>query len=85
MRDKSKPEAGMASGYVVDEALGFCTEYFQLYSHTSRQIWDPDEELRESGEVLIGRVTNYSLSELEIEQIHDYVLRHSVHSAELLE
>lgn len=85
VRDRSKPEAGMASGYVADEALGFCKEYFQLYSHSSRRIWDLDQELRDSGEVLLGPGSNYTLSELEISQIHDYVLRHSVHSAELLE
>ena len=83
VRDRSKPEASMASGYVVDEALGFCTEYFSLYAHTRRRIWDPEQELRESGEVLMGRGTQYSLSDLEISQIHEYVLRHSVHSAKL--
>lgn len=85
VQDRSKPEASMASGYVVDEALGFCTEYFSLYSHTRRRIWDPEQELRDSGEVLLGRGSHYTLTELEIAQIHDYVLRHSVHSAELLE
>ena len=47
VRDTSKPEAGMASGYAIDEALGFCTEYFSLYNHTQRRIWDPEQELRE--------------------------------------
>ena len=28
VRDKSKLEAGMATGYMIDESLGFCTEYF---------------------------------------------------------
>jgi hypothetical protein len=35
VRDKGRPEASMASGYAVDEALGFCTEYFVLYDHSS--------------------------------------------------
>ena len=34
MRDMSKPEACMASGYMIDESLGYCIEYFSLYQHT---------------------------------------------------
>jgi hypothetical protein len=34
VRDMSKLEAGMATGYTVDESLGFCTKYFALYPHT---------------------------------------------------
>lgn len=84
VRDTSKPEAGMASGYAIDEALGFCTEYFSLYSHRRRRIWDPEQELRDSGEVLLGKAKQYYLPASEIAQVHDYVLRHSVHTAELL-
>ena len=45
--DKSKPEASMASGYNIDEALNFCTEYFKLYPHSKRRLWDDEEELRD--------------------------------------
>jgi hypothetical protein len=40
VRDKARPEASMASGYAIDEALGFCTEYLAQYEHSSRRIWD---------------------------------------------
>jgi hypothetical protein len=40
VRDMAKPEACMASGYMVDESLGFCTEFFKLYQHTKRRIWE---------------------------------------------
>ena len=54
VRDESSPKASMASGYNIDESLGFCTEFFRLYPHSKRRIWDADEELRECGEKLMG-------------------------------
>lgn len=83
IRDQSKPEACMASGYVVDEALGFCTEYFSLYRHTQRRIWDLEQELRDTSEVVIGKPKRIVLSGAEMTQIHEYVITHSVHTAEL--
>ena len=54
VRDKSKPEAGMASGYMIEESLGFGTEYFALYLHARRCMWDSEEEMRDAGELLLG-------------------------------
>ena len=84
VRDKSKPEAGMASGYMIDESLGFCTEYFELYEHSRSRVWDPEEELKDSGECLLGKPKPKVLTDRELEQIHDYVISHSVHTEELL-
>lgn len=84
VRDKSKPEAGMASGYMIEESLGFCTEYFALYPHTRRRIWDAEEEMRDSGEVLLGRGTPKRLSYQALLHAHDYVIKHSIHTSELL-
>jgi hypothetical protein len=84
VRDMSKPEACMASGYMVDESLGFCTEYFQLYQHTKRRIWDPYQELKDTSEVLQGKPRRLLLSAIQMTQIHEYVISHSVHTAELL-
>lgn len=61
VRKKGRPEAGMAHGYAADEALGFCTEYFDLYPHSTRRMWDPDEELGVSGELLLGGHRNVRL------------------------
>ena len=84
VRDRSKPEAGMASGYMIDESLGFCTEYFSLYEHTKSRVWDPEEELRDSGECLFGKPRPKNLSDFELDSIHEYVIKHSVHTEELL-
>ena len=44
VRNKSLPEGCMAEGYLVDEALGLCTEYMRDFGHTRRMIWDEEEE-----------------------------------------
>lgn len=74
----------MAQGYDPDEALGFCTEYFDLYSHSTQRMWEPDEELSVSGELLLGAHRNVKLGRLELDQIHDHVISHNIHTAELL-
>jgi hypothetical protein len=74
----------MASRYMVDESLGFCTEYFALYQNTKRRIWDPEQELKDTSEVVQGKPKRHVLSNLQRNQIHEYVLNHSVHMAELL-
>lgn len=85
VRNTSKPEACMASGYAIDESLGFVTEYFALFPHTRRRVWDWEEEQRNEGELLIGKASVKVLDEEEIEQIHEYVITHSVHTQELYE
>ena len=84
VRDKSKPEAGMATGYMVEESLGFCTEYFALYPHTRRRVWDPEEEMRDAGEVLLGRGLPKRLTHQALLNVHEYVITHSIHTQELL-
>jgi hypothetical protein len=83
VRDKVWPEASMASGYAVDEALEFCTEYLAQYKYSSRRIWDANEELRDSGEVLQGAYKKVVLLASKVDNLHEYVLSHSVHTSEL--
>jgi hypothetical protein len=83
VRDKSKPEASMATGYTIDESLGFCTEYFALYPHTRRRVWDWEEEQKNEGEVTLGKATLVRLTEHEVNQVHEYIITHSVVTAEL--
>lgn len=68
----------------MDRTLGFCTEYFDMYPHSSRRMWDSEEELRDSGELLEGAHQNVTLSQSEADEIHEHVISHSVHTAELL-
>jgi hypothetical protein len=36
VRNRARPEASMASGYVLDETLGFVTEYMQMFTQVRR-------------------------------------------------
>lgn len=85
VRDKARPEASMAEGYAANKVLGFCTEYFDMYPHTIRRVWDSKEELRNFREVLLDALRKVTMSQEEIEDIHEYILTHSIHTAELLE
>ena len=84
VRNMARPEASMASGYKDDEALGFATEYFADFPHSRRRIWDAEEELRDSGELVMGKVKQVTLSVEDVRDIHEYIIRHSEYTAELL-
>lgn len=84
VRNMARPEASMASGYTDDEALGFATEYFADFPHSRRRIWDSEEELRDSGELLMGKMKSVRLSEEDVHDIHEYVIKHSEFTEELL-
>lgn len=84
VRNKSKPEGSIAVGYAYDDALGFCTEYLQEFEHTSRRIWDAEEEDRDTKEVLEGTGKDVLLSESNLYNIHDYVIHNKECTAELL-
>jgi hypothetical protein len=53
VRNRSKPEGSMATGYMYSKALGFLAEHMALYPGSCR-VWDMDEEVRDEGEVLEG-------------------------------
>jgi hypothetical protein len=61
VRNQARPEALMASRYVLDETLGFVTEYMQMFTQVCRQVWDANEEERVYGEVLEGFGSNFRL------------------------
>jgi hypothetical protein len=44
VRTKARPEGSMAEGDVMDETLGFCTEYMSRFSGIRRRVWDEKEE-----------------------------------------
>lgn len=56
------------------------TEYFALYPHTRRRVWDWEEEQRNEGELLIGKALVKVLNEKEIDQVYAYVITHLVHT-----
>jgi hypothetical protein len=46
-------------------------------------VWDWEEEQKNKGEVTLGKATLVRLTEQEINQVHEYVITHSVVTIEL--
>jgi hypothetical protein len=64
----------MARGYIIEETLGFCTEYMQDCELTRRRIWDDQEELGAKSEVVEG-TGRYRLLTSDLRAwIHEFVL-----------
>ena len=81
VRQRAQPEGSMARGYIMEEALGFCTEYMQNCTVTSRRVWDDKEEPSTNDEVLQGKGRRRVLSPQLQQWIHEFVLN----NAEILE
>ncbi len=74
VRNRARPQASMASRYVLDETLGFVTEYMQMFTQVRRRLWDANEEERVYGEVLEGSGSKFHLLPLARDLAHHYVL-----------
>lgn len=44
VRNRSLPEGCMAKGYIVEEALGLCTEYLQGFPYMQQRVWGDEEK-----------------------------------------
>jgi hypothetical protein len=44
VRTRAHPEGSMAEGFVMDDTLGFYTEYMSRFTATRRRVWDEKEE-----------------------------------------
>ena len=74
VRQRAQPEGSMARGYMIDEALGFCTEYMQDCELTRRRIWDDNEEPAAKSEVVEGGERYRRLTSELRAWIHEFVL-----------
>jgi hypothetical protein len=74
VRNRTRPEASMASGYVLDETLGFVTEYMQMFTQVRCRVWDANEEEGVYGEVLKGSRSKFRLLPSTRDLAHHYVL-----------
>ena len=77
VRQRAQPEGSMARGYIMEEALGFCTEYMQNCTMTSRRVWDDKEEPSMNDEVLQGKGRRRILSPELQQWIHEFVLNNA--------
>ena len=68
----------MARGYIVDEALGFCTEYMQECSITQQRVWDDKEDPTMNDEILEGKGRKRTLTAELRGWIHSFVLNNAI-------
>jgi Domain of unknown function (DUF4218) len=78
VRNKASPEASMAEGYILEEALGFVTEYMVDCQVTRRRIWDSDQEEGVNGVVFEGAQSSILLSVEDRDATHIYYLQNNV-------
>jgi hypothetical protein len=74
VRNRSRPEASMVEGYILDETIGFVTEYLQDFRHVQHRIWDANEEEGVDGEVVEGAATKFTLDPVARDVAHQYVI-----------
>ena len=65
VRNRAKPEGSMAKSYSIMEASGFLTEYMFEYRATPKRVWENNEDLSMSEDVLEGDPKERPLSEIE--------------------
>ena len=83
VKNRARPEASIAHGYLLDETMGFATSYMHGFDVVRRRVWDADPEDCEEFEVLEGASTDYSLSRAQRDAIHKFVLRNNTLTAHL--
>ena len=74
VRSYARPEGCMAEVYSVEETLGFCSEYMERYSATSRRVWDANEDLAMHDEMVEGKGMRRVMSRTLRDWIHNFVV-----------
>jgi hypothetical protein len=52
VRTYSHPEGSIAEGYLMDDTLGFCTEYIHQYRGATHRVWDAEKDAIMNDEIL---------------------------------
>ena len=63
--------------------MGFVTEHMENFPVQARVIWDMEEDPRDSGEVLEGKPVDHRLSDSELLEVHEHIIRHSSYTDDL--
>jgi hypothetical protein len=77
VRNRARPEGCMAEGYAVVEALGYCTEYMQSYTVTTRRECDDKENPSMYDEILEGAERAHRLPPDLQQWIHEFILNNA--------
>ena len=81
VKNRARPEASIAHGYLLDETMGFATSYMHGFNVVRRRVWDADPEDSAEYEVLEGAPSDYSLTRAQRDAIHKFVLRNNTLTA----
>ena len=81
VKNRARPEASIAHGYLLDETMGFATSYMHGFDVVRRRVWDADPEDCEEFEVLEGGYVDVTLSRSERDALHMFVLRNNTLTA----
>jgi hypothetical protein len=79
VRTKAPPKGSMAEGYMMDDTLGFCTEYMSRFSATRQRVWDDKEEPGLFDEELEGGDVKRIMCENVRKWAHNFVLENAAH------
>ena len=74
VKNRARPEASIAHGYLLDETMGFATSYMHGFDVVRSRVWDGDPEDCAEFEVLEGAATEVLLSRAKCDAAHKYVL-----------
>ena len=81
VKNRARPEASIARGYLLDETMGYATSYMQGFEVVRRRVWDADPEDSDEFEVLEGAAVNITLSRADRDALHKFILRNSTLTA----
>jgi hypothetical protein len=74
VRNRSRPEASMVEGYILDKIIGFVIKYLQDFRHVRCEISDADEEEGVCGEVVERATTKLTLDHVTRDVAHQCVV-----------
>ena len=81
VKNRARPEASIAHGYLLEETMGFATSYMHGFDVVRRRVWDADPEDCEEFEVLQGGYIDVTLTRAQRDSMHKFVLRNNTLTA----
>ena len=74
VKNKAKPEGSITMEYLIEDELGFVTERFCMYHVAACLVWDMEEDERDSGKVLERNPVSHRWTDIDLQQIHTYIV-----------
>jgi hypothetical protein len=65
-------------GYIINKALGLCTDYLSTFPHTHWRVWDDNDEFNVVGMVMQGRGAQWWLEPVVLFVVHKHIVINSI-------